>query len=61
MIIVVDNAPVWHRRLEALNVAKLSSIQTGAYCDHFFFEDPAGYAIEIQRFHDPTVAALFST
>jgi hypothetical protein len=31
----------------------------GRFCDHFFFEDPAGYAIEIQRFHNPDVAKLF--
>jgi hypothetical protein len=40
-------------------VPALTAIQRGTYCEHFFFEDPAGYAIEVQRFHDPKVAALF--
>jgi len=43
----------------ARDVAKLSDLQRGKYCDHFFFEDPAGYAIEIQRFHNPDIATLF--
>ncbi len=59
LTIVVDDVPAWHQRLQSRAVANLSAIQLGTYCEHFFFEDPAGYAVEIQRFHDPAVAALF--
>ncbi len=59
LTIVADDVPGWHARLQARNVAKLSELQRGTYCDHFFFEDPAGYAIEIQRFHNPDIAKLF--
>ncbi|CAH0268067.1 VOC family protein [Roseomonas sp. CECT 9278] len=59
LTIVAEDVPAWHARMHAAGVAALSPIQRGTYCEHFFFEDPAGYAIEVQRFHDPKVAALF--
>ena len=45
--------------MKEAGVIGVSDILRGTYCEHFFFEDPAGYAIEIQRFHNPEVAALF--
>ena len=45
--------------LASAGVAGLTEIMTGTYCEHFFFEDPHGYAVEIQRFRDPAVARLF--
>ena len=57
--IVTDDVPGWHARLQRHGVAGLTEIRWGAYCEHFFCEDPAGYALEIQRFHDPDVAKLF--
>lgn len=59
LTIVAEDVAGWHARLAAAGVAALTPIQRGTYCEHFFFEDPAGYAIEVQRFHDPKVAALF--
>ena len=59
LTIVAEDVAGWHARLKTRNVAKLSELQRGKYCDHFFFEDPAGYALEIQRFHDPDIAKLF--
>ena len=59
LTIVADDVEGWHRDLKAKNVRGLSDLLHGRYCDHFFFEDPAGYAIEIQRFRDPDVARLF--
>lgn len=59
LTIVADDVEAWHARLTDAGVAGLSDLLRGRYCDHFFFEDPAGYAVEIQRFHDPDVAALF--
>ena len=59
LTIVVEDVPGWHARLQAAGVSKLSSLLRGRFCEHFFFEDPHGYAIEIQRFHDPAIAALF--
>ncbi|AFW00714.1 bleomycin resistance protein [Gluconobacter oxydans] len=59
LTIVTDSVEDWHQRLQKAGVPHLSPIQRGRFCEHFFFEDPKGYAIEIQRFHDPDVAALF--
>ena len=59
LTIVSEEIAGWHARMKAANVAGLSEIMRGRFCEHFFFEDPGGYAIEIQRFHDPSVAALF--
>jgi catechol 2,3-dioxygenase-like lactoylglutathione lyase family enzyme len=59
LTIVDEDVAGWHARLKGNGVAKLTEIQRGTYCEHFFFEDPAGYAIEVQRFHNPDVAKLF--
>jgi catechol 2,3-dioxygenase-like lactoylglutathione lyase family enzyme len=59
LTIVDEDVAGWHARLKAACVPALSEIQNGTYCEHFFFEDPAGYAIEVQRFRDPAIAALF--
>ncbi|HZF77526.1 MAG TPA: VOC family protein [Acetobacteraceae bacterium] len=59
LTIVAQDVEGWHARLRSKGVAKLTDMQRGTYCEHFFFEDPAGYAIEVQRFHDPAVARLF--
>jgi catechol 2,3-dioxygenase-like lactoylglutathione lyase family enzyme len=60
LTIVAEDVPGWHARMRAAGVAGLSDLLRGRYCEHFFFEDPAGYAIEVQRFHDPDVARLFA-
>ena len=57
--IVAEDVEGWHARLAAADVPGLTELRRGRFCDHFFFRDPAGYALEIQRFHDPAVAALF--
>lgn len=59
LTIVVEDVKNWHENLTSKKVKNISEIYWGRYCEHFFFEDPAGYAIEIQRFHDPNVAKLF--
>ena len=59
LTLVDQDVEGWHARLKEHGVAGQSEILHGRYCDHFFFEDPAGYAIEIQRFRDPEIAALF--
>ena len=59
LTIVVDDVPGWHEALRQKGVTGLTNIKSGRFCEHFFFEDPAGYAIEIQRFYDPEVAKLF--
>jgi catechol 2,3-dioxygenase-like lactoylglutathione lyase family enzyme len=60
LTIVDEDVAGWHARMAAAGVAGLTPVQRGTYCEHFFFEDPAGYAIEVQRFHDPGVARLFT-
>lgn len=59
LTIVAEDVPGWHARMQSHGVPKLTEILNGPYCEHFFFEDPAGYAIEVQRFRDPEVARLF--
>ncbi|GBQ67135.1 hypothetical protein AA103196_1606 [Ameyamaea chiangmaiensis NBRC 103196] len=59
LTIVAQDVEGWHARMVAAGVPNVSTLQKGRFCEHFFFEDPAGYAIEIQRFHNPSVAALF--
>lgn len=59
LTVVSEDVTGWHERVKAAGVTGLSEILRGTYCEHFFFEDPAGYAIEIQRFHNPDVAKLF--
>ena len=59
LTVVSEDVSGWHAKLTDAGVAGLSDILRGRYCEHFFFEDPAGYAIEIQRFHNPDVAKLF--
>ena len=61
LTLVVADVPAWHARMTAAGVAGLTGILTGTYCEHFFFEDPHGYAIEIQRFRDPLVAQRFAS
>jgi catechol 2,3-dioxygenase-like lactoylglutathione lyase family enzyme len=60
LTIVAEDVEGWHERVAAAGVENLTEIRRGTYCDHFFFEDPAGYALEIQRFHNPEVARLFA-
>jgi catechol 2,3-dioxygenase-like lactoylglutathione lyase family enzyme len=59
LTIVSEEVQAWHDKLSAAKVPGLSEMLRGTFCEHFFFEDPAGYAIEIQRFHNPDVAKLF--
>lgn len=59
LTVVSQDVEGWHAKLKAAGVAGLSDLLRGRFCDHFFFEDPAGYAIEIQRFHNPDIAKLF--
>jgi catechol 2,3-dioxygenase-like lactoylglutathione lyase family enzyme len=61
LTIVVLDVPAWHARMKAAGVKGLSEVLTGTYCEHFFFEDPHGYAIEIQRVRNPDVAKLFAS
>lgn len=60
LTIVDEDVAGWHARMREAGVAGLTEILRGTYCEHFFFEDPAGYAIEVQRFHNPDVARLFT-
>ena len=59
LTVVSQDVEGWHARLKDAGAQGLSEMLRGTFCEHFFFEDPAGYAIEIQRFHNPDVAKLF--
>lgn len=60
LTLVVADVAAWHERLAAAGAPKLGAVQRNPRIEHFFLEDPAGYAIEVQRFLDPAVAALFA-
>jgi catechol 2,3-dioxygenase-like lactoylglutathione lyase family enzyme len=60
LTMVVADVAAWHRRLSTASVPGLTEIRLGTYCEHFFFNDPHGYPIEIQRFRNPDIAALFT-
>ena len=59
LTMVAQDVEGWHKRIIDAGVNGVSDVLRGTFCEHFFFEDPAGYAIEIQRFHNPDVAKLF--
>ncbi|PWS39162.1 bleomycin resistance protein [Falsiroseomonas bella] len=57
---VTDDVEGWHAKLQAAGVPKLTDIRSATWCDKFFFfEDPAGYALQVQHFRSSEVAALF--
>jgi catechol 2,3-dioxygenase-like lactoylglutathione lyase family enzyme len=60
LTIVAEDVKGWHAWLASRGVQGLTDVRDGTFCEHFFFRDPAGYALEVQRFHDPEVAALFT-
>ena len=60
LTILAEDLAGWHARLAVAGVPRLGPVRRGGHYEHFFFEDPAGYAIEVQRFHDPEVAKLFT-
>lgn len=57
--IVADDVPGWHAYLKRQGVNGLTEIKHGTDCLHFFFEDPGGYALEVQSFHDPEIHRKF--
>jgi predicted enzyme related to lactoylglutathione lyase len=57
--LVVDDVSAWHQYVASQGVADLSDIKFGTHCEHFFFKDPGGYAIEVQKFRDPKVHRMF--
>ena len=57
--IVSDDVAGWHAYLADKGVAALTEIQHGNDCLSFFFEDPGGYALEVQSFHDPEIHKQF--
>ena len=59
LTVVAEDVEAWYAHIKAHKAANLSEMIHGRNLDHFFFEDPAGYNIEIQRFRDPEVARLF--
>lgn len=59
LTLVVADVAAWHARMAAAGVPGLGPIRQSAFCEHFFFTDPAGYAIEVQRFLDPAMTELF--
>lgn len=59
--LVVDDVPYWFQRLKALGVKIVREPQIydeiQVHC--FFFEDPGGYAYEVQQFLKPELAHIF--
>ena len=61
LTLVVHDVDACHKHLVAQGVVILREIQTrdDIQVRCFFIEDPGGYAIEVQSFLDPAVAAQF--
>lgn len=59
--LVVDDVPGWHQALRQKGVKILREPQIydeiQVHC--FFFEDPGGYAYEVQQFLKPELAHIF--
>ena len=56
---VVDDVNAWYHYLKSQDVADLSAVKRGNHIEHFFFKDPGGYVIEVQRFLDSEVHRMF--
>lgn len=59
--LVVDNVPGWYNYLTSKGVKMLHGLHDAKEVgvQAFLFEDPGGYAIEIQRFLEPWAARIF--
>lgn len=61
LTLVVDDVPGWYERLKARGVKILRKPQVyeeiQVHC--FFFEDPGGYAYEVEQFLKPELADVF--
>ncbi|HHY88557.1 MAG TPA: VOC family protein [Chloroflexi bacterium] len=58
--LVVDDVEAWHAYLVEQGVKILQPPKRGIHAESVFFEDPGGYALEIQRFLDPAVQEVFA-
>ena len=59
--LVVDDVSGWYEYLKSKGVKMLTELQEkeDIQVRCFFFEDPGGYALEIQRFLKPDLARIF--
>lgn len=59
--LVVDDVPGWYTRLRASGVKILREprVYEDIQVHCFFFEDPGGYAFEVQQFLNPALAEIF--
>lgn len=59
--LVVDDVKAWHDYLKEQDVAELGDLNEAPdiQVQGFFFKDPGGYALEIQKFLDPHTASTF--
>lgn len=55
LTLVTQEVEAWHARLAELGIALDGPVRANPafHIDHFYAEDPNGYRIEVQRFHDP--------
>ena len=59
LTLIVDNVSEWYQYLKANNVKEIKKLTSGTYVESAFFEDPGGYIIEIQKFHNSDVQKEF--
>ncbi len=59
--LLVNDVAGWYEYLQERGVKLLTAVGERADIQvrNFFLEDPGGYALEIQQFLDPAVAAIF--
>jgi predicted enzyme related to lactoylglutathione lyase len=58
--LIVDDVEAWYSRLVAQGVKILQPPKKGKFAESVFFEDPGGYALEIQRFLDDDTQKEFA-
>lgn len=61
LTLVVDDVRAWYNylRSQGIDIPKEPAISEQVKVEYFFFQDPGGYVIEIQRFLKPELAEPF--
>lgn len=59
--LVVDDVPGWHQHLRShgVKITREPQVYDDIQIHCFFFEDPGGYAYEVQQFLKPELAHIF--
>ena len=61
LTLVVDDVPAWYEKLKdrGVKILREPQVHDDIQIHCFFFEDPGGYAFEVQQFLNPKLAKIF--